>query len=277
MRNNQDRLGLGVPNENLNASNEAPSSQSLEFIVPTEIVELPSKGLFYGEDHPLHHQETIEIKHMTTKEEDILTNESYIKDGSAIDRLLKSIIVDRRININDILIGDKNAITVAARMYGYGSDYQTKYTCPSCNTTQSVEFDLTEMENVDFEEGLNEFNASLDHEKKLIYFKIPRTKTNLQLRILNETTKQDRKKKNKKGNLVSKFFEKIIYSVNDNSDPGYVKSYITTMSALDSRYLRAAYQKIVPNIDMSCEFECSNCGYEGKVEVPLKAEFFWPK
>ncbi|MAK56330.1 MAG: hypothetical protein CML17_10890 [Pusillimonas sp.] len=275
MRNNQDRMLAGAATDNLQQADPPPQNQTLEFIVPTELVELPSKGLFYGEGHPLHGQDSIEIKHMTTKEEDILTNESYIRDGSAVDRLLKSIIVNKRINVKDLLIGDKNAITLAARTYGYGAEYETKFTCPSCGTIQQTSFDLTEIENGAFEKEAEEFGGEIDYEANSISLVVPRTKTKLEFRLLNDD-EQKQKKKNK-NKLISQFFSKIIKSVNGNSDQRYIKSYIDSMSALDSRYIRAAYQKMIPNVDMGCEFECENCGYSGKVEVPLKAEFFWPK
>ncbi len=268
-------MGVGAPVENLQSSNEDPqNTQSLDFIVPTEIVELPSKGLFYEEGHALYLQETVEIKHMTTKEEDILTNQSYIKNGTAIDRLLKSLLVDKRINVKDLLIGDKNAITIAARIYGYGADYETKYSCPSCGTPQSTSFDLSDVQPNNFEESLEEFDADIDYDSKVINFLVPRTKTKLQLKVLPELP-QNKKQKNKKP--VSEFFQRVIKTVNGNSDPRYVKSYIESMSALDSRYVRAAYQKIVPDVDMNCDFECEACGFETQVEVPLNAEFFWPK
>lgn len=276
MRNNQDRMFTGQPSDNLQSA-EPPVNQSLEFIVPTELVDLPSKGMFYGEDHPLNGKETIEIKHMTTKEEDILTNESYIKDGSAIDRLLKSIIVDKRINVKNLLIGDKNAITVAARIYGYGSDYQTRFSCPSCNSIQKANFNLSEIQNNDFEEAVREFDGSVDYENGSILLTVPRTKTNLEFRLLQQSTEDNKKTKEMKSKVVSLMFKKIIKSVNGNSDQKYINSYIDSMSALDSRYIRAAYQKMIPNVDMNCAFECENCSYEGEVEVPLKAEFFWPR
>lgn len=276
MRNNQDRMVAGPAKDNLQAA-DPPVNQTLEFIVPTELVELPSKGLFYPEDHPLHGVEQVEIKHMTTKEEDILTNESYIKDGSVIDRLLKSLIVDRKINVKDMLIGDKNALTIAARIYGYGAEYHTKFSCPSCNTIQSTRFDLSEVENNNFEEAIEEFDGSLDYENNSISLFVPRTKTNLEFRLLTDNSEEKKKNKESKSKLVSLMFSKIIKSVNGNSDKKYIKSYIDTMSALDSRYIRAAYQKMIPNVNMNCEFECENCSYEGEVEVPLKAEFFWPK
>ena len=80
-----------------------------QFNLPTETVELPSKGLLYPESSPLS-SGTIEMKYMTAKEEDILTNSNYLTNGTAIDRLLKSLIVDKKINYNELLLGDKNAI-----------------------------------------------------------------------------------------------------------------------------------------------------------------------
>jgi len=278
MRNNQDRMVAGAAADNLQSAEPPTQTQGLEFIVPTELVELPSRGLFYDENHPLHNQETIEIKHMTTKEEDILTNESYLKDGTAIDRLLKSIIVNKRINVKNLLVGDKNAITVAARIYGYGSDYETRYRCPSCGTTQTTSFNLSEISNNDFEEAVEEFDGSIDYEENCISLVVPRTKTELEFRLLKEEeNEKGKKKKQNKTQVISYFFSKIIKSVNGNSDAKYIKSYIQSMSSLDSRYVRAAYQKMIPNVDMNCEFECDNCGFDGQVEVPLKAEFFWPK
>ena len=280
MRNNQDRLGMGAPTDNLQPAHEPPPTPAAaQFIVPTELVELPSKGLFYDEGHPLYGRETVEIKHMTTKEEDILTNQSFVKNGTAIDKLLQSVLVDPpKLNIKDMLIGDKNALTVACRVFGYGAEYETKFSCPSCGTTQQHMFDLSEIEHSDFVENLEEFDAVIAYDKKMVVLPIPRTKTKLELRILTDDGATTTRK-NKKGNKFSiiKQYEKMIYSVNGNSDRAYVKNYIDSMSALDSRYLRSAYSKIIPGVDFSCSFDCDACGHEDEVEVPLAAEFFWPK
>ena len=108
MRNNQKRLSTPTSTDNLQPNTEVPpQAPTLEFIVPTEIVELPSKGLFYEEGHPLHNRTSVEIKHMTTKEEDLITNESLLKSGLAIDRLLQSVLVDPKMNINDMSASDE--------------------------------------------------------------------------------------------------------------------------------------------------------------------------
>lgn len=277
MRNNQDRMGLEPPINNLQPGHEPPVEQHnpMQFIVPTELVELPTKGLFYEEGHPLHLKETVEIRHMTTKEEDILTNKTFVKNGSAVDRLIKSVLVTPGVNVNDLYNADKDALLIACRIHGYGADYQTQFACPSCGTRQNHEFDLEEIENKDFESSLEKFDASVDYDSKTFKMVIPRTKTTLELRLLkgNEDTKKQKKKNT---NSITTQYKKIIKAVNGNTNPAYIKSYIDSMSALDSRYLRAAYSEITPGVDFSCHFECSACDYEDQVEVPLNAGFFWP-
>ena len=92
-----------------------------KFKFPTEVIDLPSKGVLYPKDNPLSSGK-IEMKYMTAREEDILTNQNYIKNGTVIDELLKALIVSK-INYNDLITGDKNAIMLAARVLGYGKDY----------------------------------------------------------------------------------------------------------------------------------------------------------
>ena len=284
MRNNQDRLGMGAPTDNLQGNHEPPPAAAVsaaQFIVPTEIVDLPSKGLFYEEGHPLHGRETIEIRHMTTKEEDILTNQSFIKNGIAIDKLLQSVLVEPKMKVRDMLIGDKNALTVACRIYGYGPEYQTKFSCPSCGETQQHTFDLSELEHNNYLDNLSEFNAEVNYDKQTVMLPIPRTNTKLELRLLKDDEDAPTTRKGKKAALnkfsIIKHYERMIYSVNGNSDRTYIKSYISNMSALDSRFLRSAYGEIIPGVDFSCNFDCDSCGHDDEVEVPLNAEFFWPK
>ena len=140
MSRNSDRLGAqsvqsSAPPPQITQNNDA---NPFSFVVPTEFVELPSKGKYYPEHHPLHNQETIELKHMTAKEEDILTSRALLKKGVALDRLLDSIIIDKRIKGENLFVGDRNAILLAARISGYGSDYSTKITCPSCEQAKLV-------------------------------------------------------------------------------------------------------------------------------------------
>ena len=282
MRNNQDRIGVTAPTDNLQPNTEVPApAASLEFIVPTEIVELPSKGLFYEEGHPLHNRTTVEVKHMTTKEEDILTNQSFIKNGVAVERLLESVLVDPKMKTGDMLVGDKNALLVACRLYGYGNEYETKFTCPECGAVERHVFDLEDIESANFEENAKEYDITYNFDSQTMSMEIPRTKTKLELKILKSReleTPTNKKAKNAQNNkFISTHYEKIIVAVNGNSDRQYIKSYINSMSALDSRYLRTVYSKCTPAVDFTCSYVCGECGHNDEVEVPLNAEFFWPK
>ena len=142
---------------------------------PTEEVTLPSKGLLYPEGSPLRSGK-ITMKYMTAKEEDILTNQNYIKNGTVIDKLLQSLIMDD-VKVEDLLIGDKNATLVAARILGYGSDYSFNYVNPETNEEEEITVDLTEADDKELDaslmiNGKNDFEFELPHSKALLTFKL---------------------------------------------------------------------------------------------------------
>ena len=144
-RNNPERLGANVQDAGATPPNlQQEAENAFSFVVPTEFVELPSKGKYYPPGHPLHNQQHIEVRHMTAKEEDILTSRTLLKQGVALDRVLKNIIINKQINLDTLLIGDKNAMVVAARVSAYGSEYKTAITCPACGETTKYAFNLNE-------------------------------------------------------------------------------------------------------------------------------------
>ena len=145
-RNNEERLGVRDSGTNPpiapSSSEETPVPNTpLQFSTPTEFVELPSGGKNYPEGHPLHNVDSLEIRYMTAKEEDILTSRTLLKKGIAVDRMLQSLIIDKSISVDDMLTGDKNALIVAARVSGYGAEYSTSVSCPACGTSSKYTFD----------------------------------------------------------------------------------------------------------------------------------------
>ena len=142
IRNNEDRFGSPLaPDETPPPPDMVQEKQHMSYVVPTELVELPSGGQFYPKNSTLHGVESVEIRHMTAKDEDILVNKSFISNGVVLDKLLESVIIDKSINVDDLLVGDKNALLVAARISGYGSDYETKVLCPACGSISENSFD----------------------------------------------------------------------------------------------------------------------------------------
>jgi len=284
-RNNSERLNAG--------GNEAPpldvatpsgGAQPLSFAVPTEHVELPSQGRYYPEDHPLYNKETVEIKFMTAKEEDILTSPSLVKKGLAIDRLLKSIIVEKNIDPNSLLVGDRNAILVASRVTGYGAEYPIKATCPSCTATTEWTVDLGTLDSIEGGTDNAQGYDVVENSNGTFDITLPKTGVIATVRLMKGKDEKElgaklqKRKKHKlhEANLTEQLNHMII-AVNGSESLNDIRNFINVIPAFDSRYLRNAYTNVVPNVEMKQYFECEECSYEGQLEVPLTAEFFWPK
>jgi hypothetical protein len=285
MRNNSERFGANTTTQDTGLPPQLMQAQGtpqLTFIAPTEFVDLPSGGKFYPPTHPLHGKSSIEIKQMTSKEEDILTSKSLIKKGVVLDRLVDAIILDKSIPTDSLLIADKNAIIVAARINAYGSLYETQVTCPECSTKTDYEFDLTEkLEQAEAEQS--EKNLELT-ENGTFFIKLPKTGWTVELRPL---TSKDEKvaikllggetKKGEKEAVLSDQLKLMIASIEGTTDHDLIEKAIAVLPAADSRYLRKEYFKAIPQVDLKKTFSCTKCGYENVLEVPIQAEFFWPK
>ena len=242
-------------------------------IFPSEEVTLPSKGLLYPQDHPLS-KGVVEIKYMTAREEDILTNQNFIKNGTVIDKLLKSLIVTK-FNYNDLLVGDKNAILVAARILGYGSEYSFKY------KDQETTVDLSEIEDKEFDEKLildknnpNEFSFHLPYSKKDITFKLLSHGDDLKI---NSEVK-GLKKISKTTNVESVTrWKHIILSLEGNYDKKTIREFVDNqLLARDARALRQHIVDIQPDVDLTVDLELSDGTLEENVSLPIGVGFFWP-
>jgi len=276
MPRNEERLGAKEQ-----AGSQAPppitENSILDFVLPTEFVYLPTQGKFYPEDHPLHNKESIEIRYMTAKDTDILTSKSLLKKGVAVDRMLQNIIVDKDIKVDELFVGDKNCLMVAARISGFGPEYETKITCPQCTTTSKMTFDLSELQAQDNAEN---YEISADGTFEVL---LPTTKIVAECRLLqgfDEKTlfkkSENRKKHNLPEEALTSEYKLFIVSLNGVTDRGLVEKFIDAMPALDSSYLRKVYGRVAPNLDMKQDFICSACDTETAVDIPFSTEFFWP-
>ena len=283
MSRNSDRIGASPTQQDSEAPNitsQQVATGDFSFVVPTEFVALPSEGKYYPEHHPLHGSETIEIKQMTAKEEDMLTSRSLLKKGVALERVIDSIIVDKRIDPESIFVGDRNAIIVSARISAYGNEYNTNVTCPSCGTAQTHGFDLNQ---ISHNQTSNELDVT-QNEDGTFSTTLPRTGLEICFRLLTgrdekylvDGLEHDRKAKNQYERAVTRQLTNIIVSVNGNSTSEAVNYVVNNVPSMDARHLREAYRLTNPNLDMTQHFECSNCGHEQDMEVPLTADFFWP-
>ena len=294
MRNNENRTGV----DDTNTRSEVPTSATppppqqmqqqsanplLNFVSPTEFVELPSRGKFYPADHPLRDATVVEIKHMTAKEEDILTSVALLKQGKTIDRFLKQIIVDKKINPITLLVGDKNAILIAARASGYGAKYDTEVICPSCGQPTNFEFDLSNP-TISKEFAEDEYDNIRITEAGTFIIDLPITKWAVEVKLLtgveekklSEDTEAKRKRNLPEETLTMQI-SSFVVSISGITNRVHINEAIANMPASDSRILRTAYQEVVPNIDVTQTFHCSECEYSDEMEVPFTTDFFWPQ
>lgn len=247
---------------------------------PTEVVSLPSKGFFYPEDSPLAKGE-VEIRYMTAKDEDILTSPNLIKKGIVIDKLLESLIVEEGVVYGDLLVGDKNAIMLAARILGYGADYTFDYECPNCSEKNvGLECNLSETEEreVDFselEKGKNEFTYTLPKSKREITFKLLTLNDE---RAIEADLKGLRKVSKDVTKEVTTRLKRMILSVDGNSDRQFVNHFVDNeFFSIDSLEFRKHIQTLIPDVSVKHEFECELCTHQEAVTVPITVHFFWPK
>ena len=275
MSRNKDRLG-GSKHQDTQ-----PPAQTggFSFVVPTEFVELPSQGRFYPEGHPLRGKDSIEIRQMTAKEEDMLTSRTLLKKGIALDRVIASLIVDKSIDPDSLLVGDRNSIIIATRVSGYGNMYETKVSCPNCGTKQEYSFDLNRANIYDGSDA-NSVGVKANDDGTFNTI-LPRTGVDVQFRLLNGRDEKvfmsgmeaDRKSKSEKN--VTRQLATIVVSLNGDSSMQAKQYFIDNVPSIDSRDLRLAYRLSAPNVDLTQHFQCIECSHEQEMEVPLSADFFW--
>lgn len=239
---------------------------------PTVLVELPSKGLLYPADHPLRSGK-IEMSYMTTKEEDILSTPSYISDGTVLDRLFKSMIVTK-FNYDDLLLGDRNAIMIWARILGYGPEYNTKIVSPN-NEMQPVTVDLNQVKNkeISYDFTENEFKFTLPTSKHEITFKL--MTVGMQKDIDAYIQRIKKMQKTESENLTTRL-RYMIQSVNGNTDRAYINNFVPKILAIDSRALREYIQKIQPDVDLTIEAVEESTGKPFQSNFQLGLDLFWP-
>lgn len=248
------------------------------FEIPVETVPLPSRGIAYGSDSPLHMQDSVDIRAMTAREEDILTSRALIKKGTVITNLLQSCMVDKKVDVQKMLSGDRNAVMVSLRITGYGSEYTAELDCPACGDHAKHEFDLSqlplkELEIEPTELGSNSFEYQLPVTKKVVRFKFLTGADEEEILVL-----QERKKKTgaQAESLVTTRLQYSILSVDGKTDRNLISSFIRNMPAKDSMSLRQYIDKHEPGIDMKQYISCDSCGEQSEVRMPLGASFFWP-
>lgn len=245
-------------------------------IYPTNVVELPSKGLLYPPDNPLSSGK-VEMKFMTTKEENILTTESYIKDGSVIDKFLQSMVISPKFDYDSLLIGDKDALVIASRIYGHGENYDIKVNTPSGNE-QLVSVNLNDLTYKEVDETLynpeNQFTFKTPLGNNTLIFKLMTTGDQKQI----EAKLKKYRKAGAPDTQVTTRLQQLILSVDGNDDPMFVKLFIENeLRAPDSRAFRDYVATVQCGVNMEIECVDEETGNSFRHAIAIGSDFFWPE
>ena len=238
---------------------------------PTEVVDLPSQGLLYPKDSPLSSGK-IEVKYMTAKEEDILTSANLIKKGIVVEKLIESLVVDKSIDIDTILVGDKNAILVASRILAYGKEYEVEI------DGQTVEVDLTTLKDKEidksvFTKGVNEFEFELPATKRKLTFKLL---TSGDEKSIDTEIKGYEKVGDGIGYDLTTRLKNMILSIDGDTKRASINSFVDNeFLSRDSLAFRTYANKIMPDVDMTSEY-IDEDGEKKEFTVPMTVQFLWP-
>lgn len=274
-----ERVMLSPAFAEVNRAAAAMNKNELLDEIPAEDVPLPSRGLLYPPSDPLHGQETVAINPMSTPQEDILTSTVLHKRGTVIDELIKSCLVDKTIDVANLMSGDKLALMVGVRISGYGSDYRPTLKCDSCNETHERHFDLSKLgikylELQPVRPGANEFPFTLPVSKKQVTFRFPTSRDNDEL----AKAEANRKKLNLgTEQIVSSKLLQSIVSVSGVTDRAKISEWIAkAIRPQDSLALRMFMTDNEPGVDMKQTTECPACGHTEEVSMPIDVTFLWP-
>jgi hypothetical protein len=253
-----------------------PTSQPRNYPFPTEVISLPSKGLCYPETHPLSKGE-ITIKLMTAKEEDILTSANLVKKGIHLDKLLESVVVEPGVKVDDILIGDKNAILITSRVLAFGPDYKVMITDPNENEQVEVNVDLSKIQIKEVDDSIlnryNEYSFTLPVSKSQIKFKLL---THGDEMAINKDIEASEKAL-KQSNEITTRYRRIIVEVDGVRDLGTISNFVSNrLLAGDSKALRKYMTSITPDLDLTFEYESPYSGEKEALRIPFGVDFFYP-
>tara|TARA_Y100001937_G_C7127524_1_gene335561 strand:+ start:2386 stop:3246 length:861 start_codon:yes stop_codon:yes gene_type:complete len=252
----------------------------ISFVVPTEVVPLPSGGNFYDEGSALSGKDSLEIKQMTAKEEEILANVSFIEDGSLLNRLLASILIDTSVDPEELLQGDREALVYAARRISYGPEYAVKQHCENCGQETTFLYDLSEYTVT----PSNPQGAEKDESTGLYNVLLPQSGVKVGLKHLtmqDEEFLKEQEDRASKLNIESSktinFLKRVVVEANGVTDQMMLNKLFEVLPVLDIRKIKKISKSIIPTMDTKQEVACGNCGHVAEREVPFSLGFFWPE
>ena len=252
------------------------TEKTVDDMFATFTVELPSLGKVYPVGHPLANKKEIEMRHMTAREEDILTSPTLLRSGKAINKVLQNCLVSK-CNIDNLLVGDRNALLLALRVSGYGPDYKVMLISEATGEQFEYTFDLREVEYDTLkvepaELNQNAFETTLPVTNATVLFRL--------LTVQDETSLSNEQEKLRKTvhiekGITTRLISQIV-NVNGETNKLKIKKFVENLPVRDSRHFRTVYTETMPDVDMTQWVTDPTSGEEGQVDIPVGVEFLWP-
>lgn len=249
-------------------------------------IALPSEGKFYPVGHNCYGLQEIEVRNMTTSDEDILRTRNLVVTGKSVTRLLDKVILTPNIKSDDLLVGDRLAILVALRITAWGSEYKPylKQTviCPSCDSEFIPKFDLSNLSVRKPKDSLvadesNCYRVHLPRSKKDVLVKFL---TNKDESLIDDIVKA--RKKNQIGiddgidHTGTIRLQQQVVAVDGNFDRSFVNDFVETLNSFDVRVIRQFIYWNEPILDFNQSIECPECKIPFDLEVPITDELLYP-
>jgi hypothetical protein len=247
-------------------------TQEFQIQVPFDVIPLPSKGLLYPGQNGM-----VKVEYLTAMDENILTSQNLIKSGKVLEYLLERKIKESPVPMEDLLVGDRNAIMIWLRATGYGEMYPVKLTDPGSGVEFDYEINLSELKNKELPDGVEpdergEFSFDLPKSKVKIKFKL--LTVGDEKSIISRSEKYEKVTKSQVSNMLTYRLQAQIKEIDGNRDVNYIQQYVNVMPAYDSLKFREYSDSIEPGIDMSVEVEGPTGTFQAPVTIGLN--FFWP-
>ena len=276
-QNQEKRIIVGQTKVDTNHGEQTLPKEFIdtEFMVPTEEIELPSMGVFYPNG-----KKAVTVKYLTAEEDDVLFSPELIKSGRVLDALLQIVVLDKDLNPDDMLVGDRNTILIHVRKTGMGEDYRPgKMTCPSCNEQYEpvVNLNLLKLKYLEIKpDERGEYDFLMPIIKKNIKFRFLNGRDENKITKATQVTKKGGSSNFKVSKAVTERYRLQIMEVEGNRDKIYISKFVSAMPMKDSLVFREYVKLISPGIDFNYEFDCTNCGHHYEDEVPVTYRLFYP-
>jgi hypothetical protein len=233
-----------------------------------DVVTLPSQGIYYQNN-----KKTLRVAYLTAADENILSAPNLLQTDTVIEELLKRKILDKDIDIEELVVEDRQAILIFLRNTAFGTDFKLKITDPKTNEIFDADVDLSVLK-------MKDFNLKTDENGEYSYY-MEMSKVNISFKFLNNKQEKDldKIKTSATGNTIAptitKRLEMMIQSINGNRDKLQIYEFIQNLPIKDSQNFKKFVSENKPGLDLLIDITTPS-GEIVPIFVDFGVEFFRP-